>query len=149
MDHPAVRVVRPRPLGLNDRIPVFWAGQEPTAELKQIDGGALYRHLIAASTPTGNKKRKRTGQKYQAPKEVWPMQAGRQAAAAAAAAAAASHQRQLLQQRRPAAWDSLLMLVIAASFLCVQGAPHEHFTLAGHEAQQQPQPQVPEVRRPS
>lgn len=74
MDHPAVRVVRPRPLGLNDRIPVFWAGQEPTAELKQIDGGALYRHLVAASTPTGNKKRKRTGQKYQAPKEVGLMQ---------------------------------------------------------------------------
>lgn len=66
---PAVRVVRPRPLGLNDRIPVFWAGQEPTQELKQIDGGALYRHLVAASTPTGSKKRKR-GQKYQAPKEV-------------------------------------------------------------------------------
>jgi hypothetical protein len=66
---PAVRVVRPRPLGLTDRIPVFWAGQEPTQELKQIDGGALYRHLIAASTPTSSKKRKR-GQKYQAPKEV-------------------------------------------------------------------------------
>lgn len=66
---PAVRVVRPRPLGLNDRIPVFWAGQEPTQELKQIDGGALYRHLVAASTPTAGKKRKR-GHKYQAPKEV-------------------------------------------------------------------------------
>lgn len=69
MDHPAVRVVRPRPLGLNDRIPVFWAGQEPTQELKQIDGGALYRHLVAASTPKGDKKRKRP-HKYQAPKEV-------------------------------------------------------------------------------
>lgn len=67
---PAVRVVRPRPLGLTDRIPVFWAGQEPTQELKQIDGGALYRHLIAAGTPAGGKKRKRPSQKYQAPKEV-------------------------------------------------------------------------------
>jgi hypothetical protein len=48
---------------------VYWAGQEPTQELKQIDGGALYRHLVAAGTPTTSKKRKR-GHKYQAPKEV-------------------------------------------------------------------------------
>lgn len=64
-----VRVVRPRPLGVNDRIPVFWAGQEPSQELKAVDGGALYRHLVASSTPTTNRKRKRT-QKYHAPKEV-------------------------------------------------------------------------------
>ncbi|WIA32219.1 hypothetical protein OEZ86_003068 [Tetradesmus obliquus] len=63
-----VRVVRPRPLGVNDRIPVFWAGQEPSQELKAVDGGALYRHLVASSTPTTNRKRKRT-QKYHAPKE--------------------------------------------------------------------------------
>jgi hypothetical protein len=64
-----VRVVRPRPLGVNDRIPVFWAGQEPSQELKAVDGGALYRHLVASSTPTNNRKRKRT-EKYHAPKEV-------------------------------------------------------------------------------
>lgn len=64
-----VRVVRPRPLGVSDRIPVFWAGQEPSQELKAVDGGALYRHLVAVSTPTTNRKRKRT-QKYHAPKEV-------------------------------------------------------------------------------
>lgn len=64
-----VRVVRPRPLGLTDRIPVFWPGNEPSQELKQIDSGALYRHLVAASTPAANRKRKRTEQ-YHAPKEV-------------------------------------------------------------------------------
>jgi hypothetical protein len=64
-----VRVVRPRPLGVNDRIPVFWAGQEPSQELKAVDGGALYMHLVAVSTPTTNRKRKRT-EKYHAPKEV-------------------------------------------------------------------------------
>jgi hypothetical protein len=64
-----VRVVRPRPLGVNDRIPVFWAGQDPPQELKNIDGGALYRHINAADTPTTNRKRKR-GERYHAPKEV-------------------------------------------------------------------------------
>jgi hypothetical protein len=54
---------------VNDRIPVFWAGQEPSQELKAVDGGALYRHLVAVSTPTTNRKRKRT-EKYHAPKEV-------------------------------------------------------------------------------
>eukprot|EP00775_Hariotina_reticulata_P013022 gene13022-13151_t len=63
-----VRVVRPRPLGVNDRIPVFWAGQDPPQELKNIDGGALYRHILAADTPTSNRKRKR-GERYHAPKE--------------------------------------------------------------------------------
>lgn len=62
-------MVRPRPLGVNDRIPVFWAGQEPSQELKQIDGGALYRHLIAASTPAKNRKRKQP-ERYHAPREV-------------------------------------------------------------------------------
>lgn len=64
-----VRVVRPRPLGLTDRIPVYWPGQEPSQELKQIDGGALYRHLEAASSPAVNRKRKRP-ERYHAPKEV-------------------------------------------------------------------------------
>jgi hypothetical protein len=65
---PAVRVVRPRPLGMTDRIPVFWPGQEASAELKAVDGGALHRHLIAASTPAAGKKRKRAP--YHAPMEV-------------------------------------------------------------------------------
>eukprot|EP00878_Enallax_costatus_P026716 GHUV01028698.1.p1 GENE.GHUV01028698.1~~GHUV01028698.1.p1 ORF type:complete len:297 (+),score=88.60 GHUV01028698.1:302-1192(+) len=63
-----VRVVRPRPLALTDRIPVFWPGTEPSQELKQIDGGALLRHLVAATTPIASRKRKRTEQ-YHAPRE--------------------------------------------------------------------------------
>jgi hypothetical protein len=65
-----VRVVRPRPLGNTDRIPVFWAGQEPPPELKAIDGGALWRHLSAsllASAPAaaGGRKRKREAEQQQ------------------------------------------------------------------------------------
>ena len=61
------RVVRPRPLNNDERIPIYWPGSEPSAELKAIDGGALYRYLLAG-TPKGTKRR--TGERYRAPREV-------------------------------------------------------------------------------
>jgi hypothetical protein len=61
------RVVRPRPLSNDERIPIYWPGSEPSAELKAIDGGALYRYLLAG-TPKGTKRR--NGERYRAPKEV-------------------------------------------------------------------------------
>lgn len=49
----SVRMVRPRPLADDDRIPVFWPGREPGAELKQVDGGALYSFLQAQQAEAG------------------------------------------------------------------------------------------------
>ncbi len=41
----SVRMVRPRPLALDERIPVYWPGQEPPLSLQQLDNGELLRHL--------------------------------------------------------------------------------------------------------
>lgn len=64
----SVRVVRPRPLNVDEKIPVYWAGREVPPSLKQIDGGALYDYLLA-QTPKQSRKRRR-GNTYKAPKEV-------------------------------------------------------------------------------
>lgn len=64
----SVRTVRPRPLGVDERIPVFWAGREVPPEVKAVDGGSLYRYLGAGSPPSGQKRQR--GDKYHAPREV-------------------------------------------------------------------------------
>lgn len=63
-----VRTVRPRPLAVDERIPVFWAGREAPPEIRAIDGGALHRYLVAGTPKTGQKRQR--GDKYHAPREV-------------------------------------------------------------------------------
>jgi len=63
-----VRTVRPRPLGVDERIPVFWAGHDIPPEIKAIDGGSLYRYLVAGTPKTGQKRQR--GDAYHAPREV-------------------------------------------------------------------------------
>jgi hypothetical protein len=82
----SVRTVRPRPLGLDERIPVYWSGREAPAEVRAVDGGSLYRYL-AADTPKSGKKRHRSDD-YVAPREVRGGRGHRRACARAAAAAA-------------------------------------------------------------
>lgn len=64
----AVRTVRPRPLNVDERIPVYWAGREAPPEIKAIDGGSLFRYLVAGTPKTGQKRAR--GDKYHAPKEA-------------------------------------------------------------------------------
>lgn len=68
-----MRTVRPRPLDVEERVPVFWAGREVPAQIKAIDRGALHQYLVASTpkspTPKTGKKRRRTV-RYQAPREV-------------------------------------------------------------------------------
>ncbi|KAI8470289.1 MAG: hypothetical protein J3K34DRAFT_510696 [Monoraphidium minutum] len=52
----SVRTVRPRPLGVDERIPVFWSGREAAPELRAVDGGALFRYLVASTPKTGQKR---------------------------------------------------------------------------------------------
>lgn len=89
----SVRVVRPRPLGLDERIPVYWSGEEAPLQIRAVDGGALWRYLQEAETQERSRKRQR-GPKYKAPKEVGgplpcpsvqPVAAGLAAASAARA----------------------------------------------------------------
>jgi hypothetical protein len=75
-----VRTVRPRPLGVDERIPVYWAGHEVSAEVKAIDGGSLYRYLVAGTPKTGQKRQR--GDKYHAPREVGRFQQERLAGGA-------------------------------------------------------------------
>ena len=64
----SVRSVRPRPLGVDERIPVYWAGSDAPPEIRAVDGGSLYRYVVAA-TPKAGQKRQR-GDKFHAPREV-------------------------------------------------------------------------------
>lgn len=64
----SVRTVRPRPLGVDERIPVYWAGRDAAPEVRAVDGGSLYRYLVAGTPKTGQKRQR--GDKYHAPREV-------------------------------------------------------------------------------
>ncbi len=65
-----VRVVRPRPLAVDDRIPVYWAGREAPPQIRAVDGGTLYDHLVSCETQDTQQRKRRKGGKYNAPKEV-------------------------------------------------------------------------------
>jgi hypothetical protein len=92
-----VRTVRPRPLGVDERIPVFWAGHDIPLEIKAVDGGSLYRYLVAGTPKTGQKRQR--GDKYHAPCEVHGGGRARQRRGPGASALRAG----ATWQRRPAA----------------------------------------------